>query len=45
MVLGSLFAGGRTIDADRHLLALHAPEGLDLDAYRSPAPEPEPVGV
>jgi Na+(H+)/acetate symporter ActP len=45
MVVGSLFAGGRKIDADRHLLALHAPEGLGLDAYRSPAPEPEPVGV
>jgi Na+(H+)/acetate symporter ActP len=43
MVLGSLFAGGRKIDADRHLLALHAPEGLGLDAYRTPDAEPAPV--
>jgi len=44
MVLGSRFAGGRRVDADRHLLALHAPEGLGLDAYRAPEPEPVPVG-
>jgi Na+(H+)/acetate symporter ActP len=37
MILGSLLAGGRRVDADRHMLALHAPEDLGLEAYR-PAP-------
>jgi Na+(H+)/acetate symporter ActP len=34
MIGGSRLPGGRRIDAEKHMLALHAPEGLGLDAYR-----------
>jgi hypothetical protein len=34
MIAGSRLPGGRRIDADRHMLSLHAPEDLGLEAYR-----------
>jgi cation/acetate symporter len=34
MLAGSRLPGSRRIDAEKHMLALHAPEGLGLDAYR-----------
>jgi cation/acetate symporter len=34
MLGGSRLPGGRRIDAEKHMLALHAPEGLGLAAYR-----------
>jgi Na+(H+)/acetate symporter ActP len=43
MVLVSRFAGGRRVDATRHLLTLHAPEDLGLETYRERAPEAAPV--
>jgi Na+(H+)/acetate symporter ActP len=45
MVLVSRFAGGRRVDATRHLLTLHAPEDLGLERYRERAPEAAPVPV
>jgi Na+(H+)/acetate symporter ActP len=45
MVLVSRFAGGRRVDATRHLLTLHAPEDLGLERYRERAPEAEPLPV
>lgn len=44
MVFGSRFAGGRRVDADRHMLTLHAPEDLGLEAYRRLPADPQPAG-
>lgn len=43
MIAGSRLAGGRRIDADRHMLALHAPEDLGLEAYRDRPPDNAPA--